>query len=119
MKKNIDLMAQIPEKINILVLEGTRMKEGGSILENKERCHALVVVCSSSYSFTIDLCVSRHMDSMHEYFSALHPYSGPSILMGDDSEIEAKGIGKIDLEDEYFNNVLFVLDLAANLLSIY
>ena len=59
------------------------------------------------------------MDSMHEYFSALYPYSGPSILMDDDSEIQAKGIGKIDLEDGYFNNVWFVLDRAMNLLSIY
>ena len=56
---------------------------------------------------------------MHEYFLALHPYSGPSILMGDDSKIQAKGIGMIYIEDGYFNNVLFVLDLAANLLSVY
>ena len=59
------------------------------------------------------------MDSMHEYFLSLHPYSRPSILMNNDSEIQAKGIGKIDLEDGYFNNVLFMLDLAAKLLSIY
>ena len=59
------------------------------------------------------------MASMHDSFSALHPYSGPSILMGDDSEIQAKGIGRIDLEDGYLNNVLFVPDLAANLLSVY
>ena len=31
--------------------------------------------------------------------------------MGDDSEIQAKGIGGIDLEDGYFNNVMFVPDL--------
>ena len=39
--------------------------------------------------------------------------------MGDDSDIQAQGIGRIDLEDGYFNNVLFVLDLAVNLLSVY
>ena len=39
--------------------------------------------------------------------------------MGDDSEIQAKWIGKIDLEYGYFNNVLFVPDLALNLLSVY
>ena len=38
--------------------------------------------------------------------------------MGDDLEIQAKGIGKIGLEDGYFNNALFVLDLAVNLLSV-
>ena len=59
------------------------------------------------------------MASMHGSFLALHPYSGPSILMGDDSEIQAKGIDKIDNEDGYFNNVLFVPDLAANIISMY
>ena len=39
--------------------------------------------------------------------------------MGDDSEVQAKGIGRIDLEDGYFNNVLFVPYLAAKLLSVY
>ena len=59
------------------------------------------------------------MDSMQDPFSTIHPYSGPSILMGDDSEIQAKGIGRIDLEDGHCNNVLFVLDIAMNLLSVY
>ena len=48
------------------------------------------------------------MDSIQDSFSALHPYSGPSILMGDDSNISAKGIGMIDIDNEYFNNVLYV-----------
>ena len=59
------------------------------------------------------------MASMQYSFSSLHPYSGPSIPMDDDSEIQAKGIGKIDLEDGYFNNVFFVPDLVLNLLSMY
>ena len=39
--------------------------------------------------------------------------------MGDDSEIQAKGIGGIDLQYGYFNNVLFVPDIAAKIISIY
>ena len=39
--------------------------------------------------------------------------------MGDDSEIPAKGIGRIDLDNGYFNNVLYVPDIATNLPSIY
>ena len=39
--------------------------------------------------------------------------------MGDNLEIQAKGVGMIDIEDGYFSNVLFVPDLAANLLSVY
>ena len=45
--------------------------------------------------------------------------SGPNVQMCDDSKIHAKGVGKIDLEDAYFNNVLYVPELAVNLLSIY
>ena len=44
---------------------------------------------------------------------------GPTVRRGDDSEIQAKGIGRIDLEDGYFNNVLFVPNLVANLISVY
>ena len=39
--------------------------------------------------------------------------------MGDDPEIPTKWIGRINLDNGYFNNVLYVLDLAANLLSVY
>ena len=39
--------------------------------------------------------------------------------MGDGSEITTKGIGRIDLDNGYFNNVLYVPDIAANLLSVY
>ena len=59
------------------------------------------------------------MDSTQDSFSSLHLYNGPSILMGDDSEIPAKGIGRINLDNGYFKNVLYVLDLAKNLLYVY
>ena len=49
----------------------------------------------------------------------MFPYNDPYICMGDDLEIQAKGIRKIDLEDGYFNNVLFVPDIAVKLLSVY
>ena len=39
--------------------------------------------------------------------------------MGDDSDIQAKGISRIDLEYGYFINVLFVTDLAVKLLLVY
>ena len=76
----------------------------------------MVVGSSRSSSLIIDSSDSKNMASMHDSFSSLHPYSGPSILTGDDSEIQAKGIGRIDLDDGYFNNVLFVPNLAVNLL---
>ena len=119
MKKNIDMMVHLLEKNNIPLHKSARKKDGGSCLDNKERCHSLVVGSSDSSSFIIELGDSRHMDTIQDFFTAMYSNSGPSIHMGDDSEIQAKGIGMIDLEDGYFNNVLFVPDLAANILSLY
>ena len=119
MKKIIDMMTQLLDKDNIPLPEGTRKNEGGSSSENKDRCYALVSGSSRSPSFIIDSSDSRHMDSIEDSFSSLHPYNGPSILMGDDLEIPTKGIGRIDLDNGYFNNVLFVPNLATKLLSIY
>ena len=68
MKKTIDMMAQLHEKKNIPMPEGTRKKEGGSSSENKERCHALVVGSSGYSSFIIDLGALRHMDSIQDSF---------------------------------------------------
>ena len=39
--------------------------------------------------------------------------------MGDDTGIQGKGIVMIDIEYGYFNNVMFVLDLKMNLISVY
>ena len=49
----------------------------------------------------------------------MHSNSGPTVRMGDDSEIQTKGVGRIDLEHGFFNDVLYVPDLEANLLSVY
>ena len=39
--------------------------------------------------------------------------------MGDDFEIHTKGVGRIDLDNGYFNDVLYVLDLAGKFISVY
>ena len=115
----MDMMAQILEKNNTSLPDGARKKEGGSNSENKDRFHALVAIYFVPSSIIVDSGSSRHMDSIQDYFSALHPYNGPSILMGDDSNIPSKGISMINLENGYFNNVLYVPDIATNLLSVY
>ena len=112
-------MAQPIEKNNIPLPEGARNKEGGLNYENKDRCHALVVGSSGYSSLIIDLGALRNMDSIQDSFLTLHPYSGPSIQMSDDSEIPTKGVGGIDLDNGYLNNVLYVPYLVEKLLSIY
>ena len=105
MKKTIDQMAQLLEKNDIPVLDGT------SILDNKEKYHALVEGNSNSSSFIIDLGAYRNMVSTRELFSSMHLNSGPTVRMGDDSKIHTKGVGRIDLEHAYFIHVLYVPDL--------
>ena len=73
---------------------------------------------TSGYSsFIMYSSASRNMAYIKEHFLTLHPHSGPSIFMGDESEIPAKQTGRINLDNGYLNNVLFVSDIATNLLS--
>ena len=60
-----------------------------------------------------------NMVSRREFFSSMSSNVGPTVRMGDDSELQTKGIGMIDLEHGYFSDVLYVPDLVANLLSVY
>ena len=116
MNKTIDMMEKLLENNNVPLPKSERKKDGGSGSNNKDRCHALVAGSSDSSSFIIDLGASRHMASIKYFFTSVYYGSGPTIRMGDDSEIQAKGIGRIDIEDGYFNNVLFVPYLVLNLL---
>ena len=59
------------------------------------------------------------MVSTRELFSSIHSNAHPTVRMGDDSEIQTKGIGRIDLEHGFFSDVLYVPDLVANLFLVY
>ena len=112
-------MTQLLEKNNIPIPDDKRNNYVTSILDNKEKFHALVVGTSNSSTFIIDSGKSRHMISTRELFSSMRSNSGPVVRMGDDSEIQTKGVGRIDLEHGYFSGVLYIQDLVENLLSVY
>ena len=112
-------MEQLLEKNNIPVLEGTENKDGSSGFDNKEKCHALVASSSDPLTFIIDLGASRNMASRREFFISMYSNSGPIVWMGDGPNIQAKGVGRINLDNGYFNNVLYVLELIDNMLSVY
>ena len=57
--------------------------------------------------------------AFRESFSYLQSSDGPSIQMGNNSQIRSKGKGSINLEHGKFKDVLYVPSLAANMLSIY
>ena len=59
------------------------------------------------------------MVSRREFFSSMISNAGPTVRMGDDSKLQTRRIGRIDLDHGFFSDVLYVPDLAANLLSVY
>ena len=59
------------------------------------------------------------MVASRESIYYLQPIDGPSIHIGDDTQIRAKGKGSIKFEHGKFNDVLYVPSLAANMLYVY
>ena len=104
---------------NISLLEGARKNYFGIKVEDHEICHELKAGFSQSQALLIDSGASNHMVASKESFSSLDIIGGPSIHMGDDSQITTVGKGSVQFEHGVFNNVLYVPSLAVNLLSIY
>ena len=88
MKNTIDHMTKLFEQHNISLLEGARKTESGENIEDHDEIfHAMKTTCSKSHAFLIDSGASNHMVSSTESFSSLQLIDGPSIHMGDDSQI--------------------------------
>ena len=119
MKKKIYMLTQLLEKNTISLPDGAKRKEGGSSFKGKERIHSLVAITLISPSFIIDSGAYMHMVSTKDAFSSLYYLKGPNILLGDNSKTESKGKGIAYFDYGSFNNVLYVLGLVTNLLSIY
>ena len=78
-----------------------------------EICHAFKVGLPRSTSYLIDSGASKDL------FSSLSVKEGPTIHMGDDSQILAAGRGTIRAKNGVFRYVLYVPSLVANLLYVY
>ena len=79
----------------------------------------MVAITSRSSTFIIDFGSSRHMVLRREDFSSLEILKGPKIVLGDDSLTDNMGKGRIDLDHGSFKDVLYVLGLSSNILSMY
>ena len=79
----------------------------------------MVIITSRSSTFIIDSRASRHMVLTREIFSSLDDLKGPKIVLGDDYVIDILGKGRIDIDHGSINDVLYVLGVASNLLSMY
>ena len=78
----------------------------------------MVAGTSSSPRFIIYSAASRHMVLTKVTFSSLDMLKGPPIVLGYDSLIDSLGKGRIDLDHSKFNNVLYVLGISSNILSM-
>ena len=120
MRRTIDEMDLLLKKHNMTIPASARKDDyRQDTEEHEETCHALKASCSTAHAFLIDSRASNHMVESRESFSSLQYFDGPSIQMGNNSKIQAKGKGSINIEHGKFKDMLHVPSLAANLLSVY
>lgn len=82
--------------------------------------YALNVSSSShSHEWLIDSGASYHMAKNKTMFSSLNDYNTKNIYVGDHRSLSVVGIGTVHLDNGQFNDVLCVLILSCNLLSVY
>jgi hypothetical protein len=117
MKKTIDLMAQTLEKHHLEDCIPDNARKNPS--SERGNGHALLAISSSPNAWVLDSGATHHMASLDRLFSYLETCSRPPIFMGDDSPAEVCGRGRVDLDHGCFQDVLHVLKLSMNLLSIY
>ena len=110
MRRKIDEMDLIMKKHNITIPTGARKADHREETEeHDETCHALRASCSRKHAFLIGSGASKHMVASRESFSSLQSTDGPCILMGNASQIRAKGKGSINLEHGKFKDVCALL----------
>ena len=88
MRRQVDEMTLLLKKHNITAPASTRkVDHREKIEEHEETCHALKASCSTTHAFLIDSGASNHMVASRESFTSLQYSNGPSIHMGNNSQI--------------------------------
>ena len=59
------------------------------------------------------------MGASKKYFSSMKHSKVPHIFIGDDTKVEVEEKGEVDMENEAFNDVLYVPILTSKLLLVY
>ena len=120
MRRQLDEMTLLLKKHNVAAPSSARKDESEEEDEEHQRKgHALKASCSTTQVFLIDSGASNHMAASRESFSSLQSFDGPSIQMGNNSQIQTKGKGSIKVEHGRFKDVIYVPSLDSNLLSVY
>jgi hypothetical protein len=74
---------------------------------------------SSSDEWLIDSGASYHMAKDKDIFSNLNECNTKKIFVGDDRSLSVVGYGTVQVDNGHFNDVLCVLIISCNLLSVY
>ena len=112
MKKNLDDATSLLERNHINLSESFRRRDQQDQEPQHEKGHSLMASTSKSKALLIESRYSNHMMDKRDSFSSLGTGKSIPIHMGDDSTIISEGQGTVDLENDYFSNVLYVMSLA-------
>ena len=116
-------------------------QEDGSLGSNNEEAHIILdsssestshghTLCASGYSYTasssstsiewlIDSGASYHMAKDQAIFSTMLECNTKQIFVGDDRSLSVVGSKTVPVENGHFSDVLCVLKISCNLLSVY
>ena len=97
MNNTMDQLSTLLEQNNISLAQGAKNYSVGEPIEDHERCHAFKEGLTQSKDYLIYFRESNHMVSTRESFTTLNISRGPSIHMGDNSEIPTVGKGSIKI----------------------
>jgi hypothetical protein len=115
-------MTQILQQKNLgdRIPKGAKKKKPEDQNPRKDNSsHALISIKSSPDAWIVDSGASHHIDSKKQVYYSLDAFKGLPILMGDNSLIEVTDKGRIELTNKSFENVLHVLKISINILSVY
>ena len=119
MKNQVNKLSSLLEQNNISLPQGENKSDVGQPIEDHDWYYSLKEGLTQSNYYLIDYVASNHMDSSEESFTTLDLSGGPSIYMGDNSQIPIVGKGSIKILHGNFINLLYVPSLETNFLSVY
>ena len=79
----------------------------------------MVASTNNFEEWVLDSGPTHHMGASSEHFSFLKPSPVPYIYVENDTQVEVKGKGNVELDNGVFKDVPHVPNLSTNLLSIY
>jgi hypothetical protein len=114
-------MAALEEamKTHNISIDSTSSSHGHALFASSFSFNSTSTTTSSSDEWLIDSGASYHMAKDKSIFSVLNECNTKKIFFDDDRSFNVVGSGTIQVDNGHFNDVLCVLGLSCNLLSVY